>query len=450
MQKHHDPKPSAIVQRFRFNKRNRRTGESISAYVAELRQLAEHCGYGTTLNDMLRDRLVCGVEDPRIQRRLLAESDLTFDKAFDLAVASESADKNAKDLQSTLQPTAINSVNSRTVLMQKPCYRCGDKHKPVDCRFKTAECRKCGKKGYIARVCRSKSATKQEPRPPQKDLTVSRPTHVLTEVEDDYSMYNVKGHGSPVKPLLVMVNINNANLEMEVDTGASVSIVSEETYNHLWSQEEAPPLQESSVKLRTYSGEQLAVKGFIDVTVRYKEQTEHLQLVVAHGKGPSLLGRDWLAKLCLDWTNILCNNHECYSISLQGILDDFATVFSSELGTLKGTTATIRLDPTAQPRFYKPRAVPYALKAKIDKELDRLVQQGVIEPIEMSEWAAPIVPVLKKDGSIRICGDYKITVNQASKVDSYPLPKIDDLFASLAGGKTFSKLDLANAYQQIP
>ena len=64
-------------------------------------------------------------------------------------------------------------------------------------------------------------------------------------------------------------------------------------------------------------------------------------------------------------------------------------------------------------------------------------QVGVIEPISFSEWAAPIVPVLKKDGTVRICGDYKLTVNQASKVDSYPLPKIDDLFASLAGGKTF-------------
>ena len=99
--------------------------------------------------------------------------------------------------------------------------------------------------------------------------------------------------------------------------------------------------------------------------------------------------------------------------------------------------------------FHKPRAVPYALKAKIEKELDRLIQQGVIEPIEFSEWAAPIVPVLKKDGSIRICGDYKVTINQASQVDSYPLPRIDDLFASLAGGKKFSKLDLAHAYQQI-
>ena len=66
------------------------------------------------------------------------------------------------------------------------------------------------------------------------------------------------------------------------------------------------------------------------------------------------------------------------------------------------------------------------------------------------EWAAPIVPVIKSDGSVRICGDYKVTVNRVAKVDSYPLLQINDLFASLAGGKLFSKLDLAHTYQQIP
>ena len=146
----------------------------------------------------------------------------------------------------------------------------------------------------------------------------------------------------------------------------------------------------------------------------------------------------------------MCANHVCSSLSLQGILDEHSSVFDSKLGTLNDTTVTIRLDPTAQPRFCKARTVPYALKGKIEKELDRLVQQGVIEPICFSEWAAPIVPVLKKDGTVRICGDYKLTVNQAAKTDSYPLPKINDLFASLAGGETFSKLDLANAYLQIP
>ena len=70
--------------------------------------------------------------------------------------------------------------------------------------------------------------------------------------------------------------------------------------------------------------------------------------------------------------------------------------------------------------------------------------------MEFSEWAAPIVPVVKTDGSIRICGDYKVTVNQAAKLDTYPLPHADDLFASLVGGKTFTTVDLAHAYQQIP
>ena len=88
------------------------------------------------------------------------------------------------------------------------------------------------------------------------------------------------------------------------------------------------------------------------------------------------------------------------------------------------TTVTIHLDSTAQPQFCKARTVPYALKGKIKKELDRLVEQGVIEPICSSEWTAPIVPVLKKDGTVRICGDYKLTVNQAAKTDNYPLPKI--------------------------
>ena len=101
-----------------------------------------------------------------------------------------------------------------------------------------------------------------------------------------------------------------------------------------------------SPKLKTYIGEQLTVKGVIDVKVQYKDQREQLQLVVARGNGPSLFGRDWLIKLQLDWTQ-LCANHACYSLSLQGILDEYTTVFSSDLGTLKGTSVTISLDPTA-------------------------------------------------------------------------------------------------------
>ena len=134
-------------------------------------------------------------------------------------------------------------------------------------------------------------------------------------------------------------------------------------------------MQESQVKLKTYSGEQLIVKGVIEVEVQYVDQQAQLQLVVARGNGPSLFGRDWLMKIRLDWIQ-LCANHVCYSLSLQGILDVYSSVFSPELGTLKDTSVTISLDHTVQPQFCKPRTVPYSLKGKTEKELDRLVSQS--------------------------------------------------------------------------
>lgn len=74
---------------------------------------------------------------------------------------------------------------------------------------------------------------------------------------------------------------------------------------------------------------------------------------------------------------------------------------------------------------------------------------GIIEPVQFSRWAAPIVPVLKEDKTARICGDYKLTVNQVSKLEEYPLPLVVDLFATLSGGKLFTKLDMSHAYQQL-
>ena len=90
------------------------------------------------------------------------------------------------------------------------------------------------------------------------------------------------------------------------------------------------------------------------------------------------------------------------------------------------------------------------MKTLVEKELDNLQAQGIIEPVVFSEWAAPIVPVLKADKtSVRICGDFKLTVNRVAKLDRYPIPKIYDLFSNLAGGKYFTKLDLSQAYLQV-
>ena len=90
------------------------------------------------------------------------------------------------------------------------------------------------------------------------------------------------------------------------------------------------------------------------------------------------------------------------------------------------------------------------MRELVEKELQRLKTLGIIKPVKSSNWAAPIVPVLKPDRkSIRICGEYKLTTNKVSRLEEYPLPKVEDLFSTIAGGITFTKLDMSQAYQQL-
>ena len=89
------------------------------------------------------------------------------------------------------------------------------------------------------------------------------------------------------------------------------------------------------------------------------------------------------------------------------------------------------------------------MREKADKELDMLQEEGIISPVTNSSWAAAVVPVLKPNGTVRLCGDYKLTVNKAARLDTYPIPTLDDLFSGLSGGSMFSKLDMSQAYAQL-
>ncbi|KAL7887807.1 hypothetical protein AOLI_G00055280 [Acnodon oligacanthus] len=132
---------------------------------------------------------------------------------------------------------------------------------------------------------------------------------------------------------------------------------------------------------------------------------------------------------------------ECYKGTVKSL--------KKELGTLRGTEAAITLKLDHQPRFCQARVVPYDLRPKVEAEIDRLCEEGIVSPVKFSEWATPIVPIVKKNGDVRICGDFKLTVNPALCVEKYPIPLFEDGFASLSGGQHFSKLDLSHAYLQM-
>ncbi|XP_041376685.1 uncharacterized protein K02A2.6-like [Gigantopelta aegis] len=131
------------------------------------------------------------------------------------------------------------------------------------------------------------------------------------------------------------------------------------------------------------------------------------------------------------------------------LLVKYKSVFQSDRGTLKDIKATLNLKADVQPKFMKARSVPYSIKPKVEAEIEKLVSDGILTKVNYSEWVTPVVPVIKQDGSVRLCGDFKITVNPVLEVDQYPLPRIEDIFASLAGGQRFSKIDLRQAYLQM-
>lgn len=70
------------------------------------------------------------------------------------------------------------------------------------------------------------------------------------------------------------------------------------------------------------------------------------------------------------------------------------------------------------------------MRDKVNKEIDRLVDLGVLKPVDHSEYASPVVPVLKRNGSVRLCADYSVSINKQLLVEQYPLPTVHELFAN--------------------
>lgn len=265
----------------------------------------------------------------------------------------------------------------------------------------------------------------------QKLKAEAKATNAVTELADtctdEYTLLIdcVTSANISHNPMTVTVLIEDVPVHMEVDTGASLSLMS---YSTLSTVLPKVKLKSHLTKLRTYTGEEIVVKGAIDVNVKYGDQTTELKLIIVNRNGPTHLGRDWLQHLKLDWATL---NHisKGNSNKLQSLLTTHSVLFSQGLGCIKGTTAKFHLKDGSQPHFFRARQVLYAWRDKVAKEIDRQVELEILEPVKFSLWATPVVPILKKDGSIRLCGDYRITVNRETVTESYPLPRVEDLLA---------------------
>lgn len=157
----------------------------------------------------------------------------------------------------------------------------------------------------------------------------------------------------------------------------------------------------------------------------------------------------------LDWKNFFSPSNRQFVVEggnderIVRLKERYAEIFKPKLGTVKGVTAKLHLKDNVKPVFQKAHPVPYTLCPTAEKELEKMEDEGIIEPVEVSNWATPIVCVPNTDSSVRVCGDYKGTVNPAIQTEQFPIPTLEEIRGKVPTMKKFTKIDLRSAYQQM-
>lgn len=467
---HLEPKRSDIAERHVFRHRRQREGESLSDYLQALKHLASTCNFRANLEENLRDQFVSGLASDVMRSQLFAESDLTYKRAIELAFALEAAGRHAvasgsgckagqaraaESGETAAEPlhrvaeraggaaAGGGAGSSRSARASRSCWRCGREHRPDFCRFKNYSCDSCGQKGHIKVACKRRTSESENRVAHQK-------AHYYVNSDDESNeFYNITVCGKNDRPYQIRLLINGKDLIFELDTGSKLSTINYECYaKNFWD----VPLIKEQICLRAYTGTLIEPCGYIIVSAHLGENcADNLKLYVIKNGGPPLLGRAWLRSLRIESVeikNYLLNLNELDTANLITELStQFPNVFSPGLGTCT-KKMHLRLKDKI-PVYQKARNLPLALRLPVENELNRLVAEGTIYKVEHSDYGTPIVPVIKKNGEIRICGDYKVTINKKLTRDPYPMPRIEELFAALSGGEKFSKIDLTNAYQQL-
>ena len=246
------------------------------------------------------------------------------------------------------------------------------------------------------------------------------------------------------------VSFGETKVRMQLDSGADVTVINREA----WEQIGSPTLEKTTTSLGAANGTPIEVLGQFDVQFTCGGHSGHGRCYVAENI-EQLLGIEWMNQLppLQKAFNAICckieQKPEEEGRHLAKVLaGEFPDVFREELGKCK-TKAQLLVKQGTRPIFCRQRKIPFAREEAVNAELERLVQQGVLKKVDYSNWAAPIVVVAKKNGSVRICADFKTGLNEALEMHRHPLPTPDEIFARLNQGAWFTQIDFADAYLQM-
>ena len=449
LKRHYCIKPSYHSCLYEFRSRKLKETESINELYADLKKLAIECDFEENFEMMLRDQLFMAVDNQPYFQLLCSENfelkTLTPDKLLDRISTLEKVHRGAQS-----SGTQVNKVFFKGKFKPKggacppmsKCKHCGFPHKSENCKFKHYECNLCGKIGHLQKVCTAdvKSNVKKSGK------KFFRPGVKQVLIDNNEALFNIKDSDVNIKKIdkeIYNFALNKVLVALEIDSGACVSLIPR------WIVEKIGAKVTPNDKILTaYGGSKIEILGSTQVEVDYNGLHTKHDFYVVEDSSP-ICGRDLMGKLKIGLSGVnpesRVNKVDVNCTNVQDLIRSYTT---EENKPIQGFKAKVFLKPEAVPKFQKARVVPLAHKKLVDEAINDLEKNGIIEPIKFSDYASPIVPVLKKDGTMRICVDFK-NVNSQLNVEKFPLPRLEEILAVVGKNKHFCKLDLSQAYLQM-
>ncbi|XP_075150743.1 uncharacterized protein LOC142224844 [Haematobia irritans] len=303
---HWDGRKNQYAESIKFRQLTHGKDEPLSSFALRLRKAASHCNYGPFLDRMLTEQLLFGLMSRTICDEIIAKEPKDFSEAYNIAQRLEASHQSALEMRIAALPDLEGDTNkiglmatrhkatsgqkvraaprrrgerSREGRTEKlSCYGCGGPHSRDRCKFRNATCYACNKTGYIAKVCKSKTA------------------HVTEEDEQDDAEFiqrlNQIGTTNCGKHMLE-VFINGKKINMELDTGAPCSIVSRKTLKKVI---QNPRILKTTRNFSSYTGHRINCIGCVVTNVKVGLTTRKLNMYIVDDDFDSLFGREWIAQ----------------------------------------------------------------------------------------------------------------------------------------------------------
>ena len=441
---HCNPRKNEVFQRYLFWERKQVENEPIDTFIIDLKRLAKRCNFKDQHDQMVRDKIVFGCNDPRVKERLLREDDLDLKRAREICLAAESSQK-----QMQLLKGATSEVHTIKRSTKRKCGYCGMEHAPRKCPAYGKSCKKCGRLNHFQSVCRSSRSE-------------DKPVHEVQQSQDEqkvneFFINTILSQGEHCWHVPIEFGERGLDTRVcKIDSGAAINVMSSSIYEKL---SEKPALHACNYRLKAYGNQPIRVRGKITLQIKIpnRPKTAEEFIITDTADDVIIIGLPTIESTNIAQLKIkpICSILEDNPVRNlpsvfydDKILSQYIDLFGNDLGCLP-YEHTFTIDEAAKPIANPPRKMPIQIQSKVKAELDKMVQLGVItEQVEPTDWVNSLVTVHKTNGDIRICLD-PTHLNKAIKRQHYPLNTIDKVIAKIPGAKVFSKLDAKSGFWQM-